>query len=269
MNTSSTLKIAGVSSRGHAHSPNADCWGHTQNAAWVLDGATRPPGVRCCDFDTEHFVESIDRGLRRQAESHIDIRDMLVDALRSTKAEHAARHMGWAPPPGPAATAAVVRVESGWIEWAVLGDAGVVLGAPPRLVSDSRLAMVAVEERDSVRRDPASFNARIDLYKAELAARNRADGYWVLADDLEAPFQALRGTRPADGNVILTSDGVHRHIGPDGLWGTVVEFADAVRDHPPQEITAWIRRHERNTGMQPDDATLVVIDTADHPAPVG
>lgn len=268
MNISSTLKIAGASSRGHAYSPNADRWGHAHSAAWVLDGASRPSGVRCCEFDTEHFVESIDHGLRRQAESHIDIRDMLVEALRSTMEEHAARHMG-RPPPGPAATAAVVRIESRRIEWAVLGDAGIVPGRPPQLVSDSRLAKAAVEERDAVRRDPASFNARIDLYKAELAARNRASGYWVLADDLEAPFQALRGTRPAAGNVILTTDGVHRHIGPGGLWGAVSEFADAVRDHPPQEITAWIRRHERNTGMQPDDATLVAIETADHPAPVG
>ncbi len=266
----SMMKIEGASSSGHVRIPNADCWGYARDTAWLLDGATQPPGVQCCGFGPEQLVKSVDSRLRETAKNtHRDLRDLLVDALSCVKEKHAGRHKDDVLPPGPAATVAVVRIRSGWFEWAVLGDAGIILGRPPRLVSDSRLALVAADERTAVNRHPTSLDSRLDLYRAESAARNRAGGYWVLADDPEAPAHALRGTDPTPGRVILASDGVHRHIGPGCLWRTAGEFAAAVGSHPPEEITARIRRHERGAGMSSDDATLVTIDTADHSAMVG
>lgn len=263
-------KIEGTSSSGHIHIPNADCWGYARDTAWLLDGATQPPGVQCCGFGPEQFVKSVDSRLRETAQhTHRDLRDLLAGALRRVKEEHAVRHKDAVLPPGPAATIAVVRIRSGRSEWAVLGDAGIIIGRPPRLISDSRLAMAAVDERTAVNRHPTSLDSRLDLYRAELAARNRAGGYWVLADDPEAPAHALHGTDPAPGRVILASDGVHRHIGPGCLWRTAAEFAAAVGSHPPEEITARIRQHERGARMSSDDATLVTIDTADHRATVG
>ena len=263
-------KIEGASSRGHVRIPNADCWGYSRDTAWVLDGATQPPGVQCCDFGPDQFVKSVDSRLRKIAKyTHRCLRDLLVDALSSVKEEHADRHKDVVLPPGPAATIAIVRIRSGRLEWVVLGDAGIVIGRPPRLVSDSRLAMVAVDERTAVNRHPTSLDARLDLYRAELAARNRVGGYWVLADDPEAPAHALCGTDPTPGRVILASDGVHRYIGPGCLWRTAGEFAAAVGSHPPEEITARIRQHERGAGLSSDDATLVTIDTVDHSATVG
>ena len=261
------MRIEGISSVGHTTTPNADQWGQAGDVAWVLDGATQPVTVHCCDMSPDKFVELMDAALRSLATfPYRDLGDLLREALLVTIGEHAARHPRAALPPGPAATVAMIRLRSGSFEWAVLGDAGIVIGSPPRLISDSRLANIAVWERTAYRRRRGSPNARIALYRAELAARNRPGGYWVMANDPQAPSHALRGISPTTGGAILLSDGVHRHIGRKRLWRDPGDFVNAVRSQKLDALISMIRRHEQATGVGSDDATLATVEAMERPA---
>lgn len=59
------------------------------------------------------------------------------------------------------------------------------------LLSDTRLDLVATEERAAALGAPEDTAAWQSLDEAELAARNQLDGYWVLADDIGDPAWAL------------------------------------------------------------------------------
>ena len=148
-----------------------------------------------------------------------------------------------------------------------LGDAGIVLGSPPALHTDSRIEHVAAAERGAWETDPDNLSAWKAMYEAEQQQRNQWGGYWVLADAIAAGAWAVTGTAHADRQVALVTDGVHRHIGEDRLWPTPEAFAaayssDDVR-RPPAEMLSQIRSHEDTHGLRPDDATVVVVDPCD------
>lgn len=262
----SARTATGVSAAKHSDAPNADLWGAEGGLVWVLDGASQPPGSACCAFGAPEYVAAVDRSLRhwqgRWDGGDASLHTLLAYAVAAATGHHRQHHpTGWTPP-GPSATVALAQFDGWACQWAILGDAGLVFGNPPALHTDARLELVAVEERAAWEADHTDLSAWRAMYEAEQSVRNQMDGYWVLADDIAAPAWAVTGRVTVPGRVILTTDGIHRHIGTGRLWPAPAALYSAAEVHSPAELLDQARRHEAEQGLRTDDATIVVVDCA-------
>ena len=147
--------------------------------------------------------------------------------------------------------------------------AGRTTASPRRvtLITDDRLGSVAVPEREARRRaraagaDASEIAERsAELYRAELAMRNRPGGYWVASDAPEAARHALHGYADTLGPVLLVSDGMLDVLGTTSPWRTRRSAFTTWMDSPPEESVARVREARSGIpGAKVDDATLVVV----------
>lgn len=256
-----TVRVAG-STQAKPGGVNADAWGMAKDTAWVIDGATQPPGTECCDLTASQF-SCLASGLLESMASKFEqnLVELTRNLILQLVAAHSSNHPSGEVPPGPAATLAIAHVAGdGSVSWLVLGDAGCAVGN--RLIVDDRLATVAVDERQ--RRRAASpverATASMRLFLAERAFRNQPDGYWVVADDPSAADHALTGL-VRHGPVVLCSDGLHRGIGPGKVWEEPADLVSAVSAMGPDAAIAELRgaANER-ADVRPDDATVVIVE---------
>ena len=225
----------------------------------MLDGASQPDGTQCCQFGPKEYVEALSAAMSDFAPHYgDDLPELLSTALRQVTGDHRQHHAGEAVPPGPAATIAMAHISPPSAQWLVLGDAGVLVGDPPTLIVDDRLATVAPLTRERARRS-GSVASRLELYEAEATARNRPGGYWVAADSLEAVEMALTGTADASRPIVLMTDGLHRHIGSGGTWIDPDTFLDEVIRSGPDRVLRRLRQEPAATRRSPDDATILLI----------
>lgn len=205
--STTALRVHGLSQRGTKHSLNEDFWGHANDVAWVIDGASRSDDGSA---GVTEYVRALDDSLAAHCGEgpHVSLEEILFRAIAGLPRKV----------PPASATVAMVRCGDSECEYLVLGDSGVLFPGPTgaiRRVQDLRLAQLAQPERARFRKVRAADGSRRelqraheDLLKAEDAARNVPGGFWVAATDPQAAKHALvgkfaRGAKP----VVLATDG--------------------------------------------------------------
>lgn len=254
------MDVQGASRPGSAGRENADGWGWVKSSAWVLDGASQPPGVNCCGFTEVDMVKKASQFLLEQADSFgANLRLLVAHLTEYLTAEHLQHHTG-KPGPGPAATVALLHQTEEMLTWLVLGDAGIFVDG--QFIIDQRLQTVAGSEREQRRKSHSSVSgakkAWLGLYEAELKARNQVGGYWVLTcDGRDASGEALVGSTVSQ-DVLLCTDGFHGHwrnstglILPDPLT--------LVAQMGPLRALEWLSRMQAKAEFQGDDSTVVLL----------
>lgn len=265
---------------------NEDRVGMTDNAVWVLDGASTPSGVSaCCDKDATWYVDHLNAALSAALETGEDL--TLSDALANAIADVQGQHATGCPDPsagrGPSSTIAIARRRDRWLDLLVLGDSTILLdhGTHMTAMRDRRLAEIAPDLRQEIKTAIAhgrgyenaehSFR-RLRLVQQEREHRNREGGFWIAADGPAAAGHALVQSVPIGSTsssvraIALMSDGAERATAVFGLYASDREFLDAACAHGPESCIRRVRtaemgdpsgqRHPRT--KRSDDASLVI-----------
>jgi hypothetical protein len=223
--------------------------------AFVLDGATAPSGVDSgCAHDVPWLVRRLGGALaRRLAAPGGTAADVLADAIRETCAAHADT-CDLRNPASPSATAALLRLRGGDLEYLVLADSPIVLDAAGEIrpIVDDRLEHLPSYTVEAVREQ-----------------RNRPGGFWVASTKPEAAYEAVHGAVPAAEvrRAALLTDGAARYVERFGLadWAGLL---DLVERAGPAELLRRVRAAEeaetpaersRHRGKAHDDATAVFL----------
>ncbi|HYH32344.1 MAG TPA: hypothetical protein VD903_18395 [Pseudonocardia sp.] len=256
---------------GRADRPNEDHAAACGGTAVVVDGVTARTETHCV-HGVAWFAEHLARGVLDAR--HRAPRDALRAAIVATAARHAAT-CDLAAPATPCAAVGIVQVGDGRLRYLVLGDVTVVLGGKSgeRVVCDGRVEDTARAQRDAAARLPLGSPARDaalrEMKLVEIAARNRAGGYWIAGADPAAADEALVGevALPDVTRVALLSDGAARAVDPFGLtdWRGVLHL---LAHDGPRELLDRVRAAERadpDATRRPrtkvsDDATAVFWD---------
>jgi len=275
--------------RLHRH-VNEDRVGMTQNAVFVLDGATTPATLSsCCDKDASWYVDRLSTAItaRLENDQHGDLRRILAAAISHVQAEHATSCPDPTSGRGPSSTVAIARRRGRCLDLLVLGDSTILLDHGDRVttVSDTRLTTIASHLRHEIKAALANGHGyghhdhehrRARLVEAERAHRNRDGGYWIAADKPQAANHALTATHPIGTEapsvrrLVLMSDGVQRGASLVSLNDADEHLLAALAESGPEECIRRIRaaeakdpdgRHYPRTKPS-DDASLVVWDMA-------
>ena len=237
----------------------------------VLDGATVRTDTGC-HHGVVWYVQQLAQEFVARAS---DPCRALVDALASAIAAVARQHSecDLTHPGTPSAGIGAVRLSPDTVDWLVLGDVTVVLDTPPEpaVISDDRVSATALAERRAADLYPiGSADKAVSLLvmkRAELAARNRPNGYWISAADPAAANHALTGTAPrADvRRIAVLSDGAARVVAFGLLSWT--DALDTLESEGPSALIRRVRDAERDDflGLRwprnkvSDDATAVIF----------
>ena len=265
-----------VASRAReAHLPNEDRAGSVGNVAWVLDGAASPPEVpKCCECDAVWLVDRMDRALRSvlTTDPSLALTAALKLAILATQEAHVAccsrpdAHLG------PSSTVAIARLDHRGAEVLVLGDSVILVEQDGEVahLSDHRLQNVAAALRSRVRM--GDDNARAELVAKEKAERNRASGYWIVADDpIAADHAVLARFEGAVSTVALFTDGAYRARHPFRLLPNDQELLHITRREGAASILQRVRAAEESDPTRTrfprsgktDDATIALLWLAD------
>lgn len=269
---------------------NEDLIGSSASAVWVLDGASSHGLMpACCGRDAYWYVHALSDALRGALahDEGLDLRQVVADAIRTVSAEHHAACPNASATTALAATLALVRRRGDLLDHMVLGDSTLLVETAGGVVerTDRRLSDVAPDVREQIRdhlrggggySSPAYRSLLTRLVEAEQAARNRADGYWIAAEDPEAADHALTGTfRIGSGpgearRIVLLSDGLARAVTIFRLHGGWPQFLSALVAQGPTACFAALRSAENadpdgvrfpRTSVS-DDASVVICDLA-------
>jgi serine/threonine protein phosphatase PrpC len=207
---------------------NEDRWGASQDAVWLLDGATGLAEQRVLPgpSDALWLVEQVDAGMRQHAARD----ETAAEILRSTvhKAQHEFARVALRPdaPPGerPTASFILLRLRANDIELASLGDCRIVYrdaagatrsyGASGVTALDERLVEEVIRlQADGVTRDEI-WSRVLPMTRRHRAMMNLPEGYWTLdlsergLDHIEiARLPAKRGEP-----FLMLSDGFYRLV---------------------------------------------------------
>jgi len=184
------------------HHSNEDSWGCQDDVYWVLDGATRK-GTK---LPVSDYVERLNSNLKEViiANPSVSLEQILHDAIAKTAFLSSEAGI-------PSATVAMVRKVAQSAECLVLGDAAVLLDN--KVISDNRLQTIAIPERNRViemrkMNDVKGLDeATRNLLRVEDSLRNKADGFWVAANNPDAAFQGIASSGNGP-RVALMTDGV-------------------------------------------------------------
>jgi hypothetical protein len=238
--------------------PNDDYVIASETFAVVLDGATAPAGLDSgCIHAVPWLVAQLGTHLTRllATEPGMHLREILRAGIELTCAAHADT-CDLTNRNSPSSTAAMLRLRDGQLEYAVLGDTGLVTeyidgSVVPTI--DKRVDFLPDYTRETV-----------------AALRNTDEGFWVASTRPEAADWALCGAAPAETvrRAALLTDGVGRlaeHYG--WTWQRVM---DRLAEDGPAAVIAEVRRKDARIpkgtyrGKWPhDDCTAVLIDLAD------
>jgi len=275
-------KVVDVLSRPSAIH-NEDCWGRSDDAVWVMDGATGVWPVQRLSptSDAAWFVTEMDAVLQSLTSSALDASELLAAAARSVAAKAGAicDLRGCAPAELPSASFATARRRGGRIEFANLGDCAVLWrtagGKAQRFGSsgvarlDAALSQAFV---DGVATGRAVAEVQADLMvmvRHHRTLMNTPEGYWILdMSGAGAPHTQIMTT---DGpvEVLLMSDGFYRLVDVFARYDDD-RLMDAARGRGVAALYAELRALEAADpdgvgfprGKPRDDATAVLLDFA-------
>ncbi|MFC7343059.1 protein phosphatase 2C domain-containing protein [Saccharopolyspora griseoalba] len=229
---------------------NEDCFAAGPDWAFVLDGATAPPGVDSgCAHDVVWLVRQLGGALAGLlTSSEAPLAEVLAEAVERTRAAHPGCDLS--NPSSPSSTVTMLRVRER-AEYLVLADSPLVLdtGAEVRAVVDDRLDHLPSYTQEAVR----------DL-------RNHPEGFWVASTDPEAAHQAVRGAVPSLHRAALLTDGASRYVEHFHRtdWPGLL---DLLSTRGPDELLVRVRQAETAEPPPPrakphDDATALVVRAA-------
>ncbi|MFC4504043.1 MULTISPECIES: hypothetical protein [Streptomyces] len=226
----------------------------------VLDGVTPPGDGGGCLHSVPWFTARLGGALTELAVSFTDVplAGVLSLAIARTADAHA-ETCDLSHPRTPQATVAVARWSAETVEYLVLSDAALLLGAPDGTVTpvlDDRLARVPRERLRSA--------AEVDG-----TLRNREGGFFTAAADPSVAGRAVTGSVPRAGVRALAAltDGATRWTETfrEGDWA---ELFALVRDEGTRALVERVRLLERADGARAflgrakphDDATAVYAE---------
>ncbi len=219
-------------------SVNEDSFGTAGPFAWVIDGATSAGGRRVCPgaSDAAWYADQLSTALSAEARRTPDADPAtvlesaltaVVAALREAQAETGATWPDRAEEPHGAVV--LVRADTDGLAYAILGDSVIVApdGGPTRFIADPEVEEVdrifarrIVELRENGVTDWPTIEADIKgrihgLYQT----MNTDAGIAVAALDPSIVRRAVKGRIPwpADGRVLLATDGLVRLVEPFGV----------------------------------------------------
>ena len=217
---------------------NEDAIAATDRVVVLLDGASIPQGLEIgCRHGTAWYVARLGTELLEQLTDQPD--QLLTDALASAIQAVASLHADTCQldhPGGPSAAVALLREADQTVDYLVLADTTILLDEPAgiQVISDDRLAQVAVTEHSAMHREATGSLTHQRRY-AELVTelrrhRNQAEGYWVASSTPDAAYHALAGSvpRPEVRRAALLSDGATRLVDRFGImaWPHLLDLLD-------------------------------------------
>ncbi len=261
---------------------NEDVATLTNDAAWVLDGATGLTDEQYtpCETDATWYVKQVDAYLRAHACDDAPLTEILRDCVEHVAAEFAAL----VDDPDavdaadePSAAIALVRWDEEGVEFVVLGDASFVVrrgrefdatfGQGPRHMDESALIQLERRKTADGKTHAEAFEAILPTLETMRRAKNTLDGYWTLSLDPDAVDHARSGERPGVSDCCLFTDGFEPLVRPYDVfrdWGKASAF---IRQEGPAAAMDRIRTIERNDPeceqhprfKQYDDAAVVSV----------
>lgn len=266
----SEMYIATATEPGDPTKANEDWIFAGEQLIVVLDGATARTDTGC-RHGIAWFAAKLGSAIASLAtDPTLPLSNVLWHAIVATADQH--RECDLTHPGTPCAALTIVRRSSDAIEYLVLGDVTLVLDIAQGVeaITDDRVDKTAREERLEAARLPFGSEAKqaalLKMKHAELAVRNRADGYWVAAADPTVVSHAISGTVALQElrRLAVLTDGAARAVVPFGLldWEGVLKLID---EQSPTELVKRVRaieaadptgeRWPRNKSS--DDATVV------------
>jgi hypothetical protein len=217
---------------------NEDAVAVTDRVVVLLDGASVPHGLEIgCRHGTAWYVGQLGTELLGQLTGQPD--QLLTDALASAIQAVASLHADTCQldhPGGPSAAVALLREADQTVDYLVLADTTILLDEPAgiQVISDDRLAQVAVTEHSAMHREatgsPTHQRRYADLVTELRRHRNQAEGYWVASSTPDAAYHALTGSVPrlALRRAALLSDGATRLVDRFGVmaWPGLFDVLD-------------------------------------------
>jgi hypothetical protein len=214
---------------------NEDWYSVSPHLIVVLDGATARTSTGCrhgVSWYAAHLGAALAEGAH---ESNVSLQQVLARAIARVAELHSScdlTHEGT-----PSAAVAIVRLRNGHAEYLVLGDVAVIFDTHAGIVdiSDERVSRTAEVERREADSfpigSPDKNDAMVRMKRAELAMRNREDGYWIAAANPAAADHALVGRIAMNElrRFAVLTDGATRIVSPFGelSWNELLELAEA------------------------------------------
>jgi hypothetical protein len=261
------MRVRVATEAGSSDTPNEDRVVVGTDLLVVVDGATARTDTGCVHGTAWYSDHLADAVLRYR---HLGPSAALAAAIRRTAQRHS-RTCDLDHPGSPSGSVGIVQVDGDHLRYLVLGDVTVVIdtGAGEFVVVDDRVSRIAPTERAAADELPIGSKGKkaalARMKRAELAARNRAGGYWIAAGDPAVVDQALTGAVPLAGvrrGAILT-DGAARAVSTFALydWAGVLDLLATAGPHAlVNEVRAAESQDVRGTrwprNKTSDDATV-------------
>ena len=235
---------------------NEDAIAATDRVVVLLDGASIPQGLEIgCRHGTAWYVARLGTELLEQLTDQPDqaLTDALACAIQTVTSLHTDTcqldHPG-----GPSAAVALLREADQTVEFLVLADTTILLDEPAgiQVISDDRLAQVAVTEHSAMHREATGSLSHQRRY-AELVTelrrhRNQAEGYWVASSNPDAAYHALTASiRRLDvRRAALLTDGATRLdlLDREGPYALIKQTREAESTDPEGRRWPRSKRHD-------------------------
>ena len=243
-----------------------DSWGFRDGTFWVIDGATPLSGDSDANLATHNYVEGLSEQLWNASVREQEPREVLRLAVASMPPHLLGGH---------SAAVAIIRADSGFISYAILGDCTLVTGSGNgvKVITDARVGASEGDARAEFKRLTAAGLTSSEAFAGIMPLlaeqrkvwRNVPGGYWVVIDEAsEVADEAVCGRAEGVGVALISTDGFARVNALPG--GPSLE---RVITHRPslfsvvRRLRSWERAASPAGNMpfwpQHDDATAVLI----------
>lgn len=277
-----TMRVTFATAPGSSGKTNEDWVFASPRLAVVLDGATARTDTGCVHgvaWFAHQLGATIVANAAIRASNLSGCLAQAIDRVATLHPQCDLTHPGT-----PSAAVGIVRIVGLDLEYLVLGDVTIAVQTTTDLlvVTDDRVSATAQPARAEAERlpigSPEKAEALLRMKHGELAARNRAGGYWVAANDAAAAEHAFTGSVPlaeVQSAGVLT-DGATRAVTMFGLidWDAALRL---LRSAGPDELIQRVRDAESDDpagirwprNKSSDDATALYLDGLEHPLPPG
>ncbi|MFC8225043.1 integrase [Streptomyces sp. NPDC057287] len=251
-----------------AHAANEDFAGAVPTAAVLIDGAGIPGAESTCRHGVAWYAGRLGGSLLTllSVAPERGLPALLAEAVECVTDSHR-ETCEVADPISPSATAAVLRLSGGRLDYLVLGDSFLVLDrtdGAPLVVSDPREVTISESYRPLLEAAPAGSAEYHRLLRELRAHRNQPGGFWVAKDDPRAADEAITGSCPVSEltGAVLLSNGASRYVDRFRL-GDWPEFITGLSSDGPAGIIHRVRRAEARQAVAGDDATILHCTSLD------
>ncbi|MGR7024453.1 protein phosphatase 2C domain-containing protein [Geodermatophilus sp. URMC 62] len=202
---------------------NEDAWGATDNAAWVIDGATSLSTARSdLESDARWHAQTLSRELKHQfASGGTDPVEALRAAIESLAQQAGNRYEGQIPPSSSVAVVTLDDRRHKVYRYAVLGDVTILyLNSPSsealtvRPIRQSVTENALIQEYVTLRGTGMAMQEAHEKILRKIEERrawamNTANGYWIASLDPAAADHAICGSIPrtTSTRILLMTDG--------------------------------------------------------------